>query len=66
MYMSFKLWDEFKPCASATIQDCFHALPQNGEITHTWTYLNVVHTWTYLNVVSWDLEEVFVNPIQYD
>jgi hypothetical protein len=51
MYMSFKLWDEFKPCASATIQDCFHALPQNGEITHTWTYLNVVHTWTYLNVV---------------
>jgi hypothetical protein len=39
------------------IQNCFRALPENGEISHTWTDLNVA---------SWELEEVFLNPIQYD
>jgi hypothetical protein len=39
------------------IQDCFRVLPENREISHTWTGLNVA---------SWELEEVFLNPIQYD
>jgi hypothetical protein len=34
------------------IQDCFVVLTENGEI---------VHTWTYLNVVDWDVEEVITS-----
>jgi hypothetical protein len=39
------------------IQDCFIALTRNGEITHTWTDLNVA---------DWDVEEVLQNLIQKD
>jgi hypothetical protein len=39
------------------IQDCFVVLTENGEI---------VHTWTYLNVVDWDVEEVLHDLIQND
>jgi hypothetical protein len=41
-YMSFNLWDGFKPCASATRDSgLFPCATENREIPHTWTNLNV-------------------------
>jgi hypothetical protein len=39
------------------IQDCFIVLTENGEIAHTWTYLNVV---------DWDVQKVLHDLIQND
>jgi hypothetical protein len=39
------------------IQDCFIVLIRNGEITHSWTDLNIA---------DWDVEEILQYPIQND
>jgi hypothetical protein len=50
-------WSFLLKGGTLQIQYCFWALSQNGEITHTWNDLNVA---------SWDLDDVLLNPIQYD